>query len=326
MKIIIATDAWNQTNGVVTTLTALSENLKSMGHEVLMIVPDMFFTIPSIYPDVKLALPLLSRIKRIIENFKPDSIHIATEGPIGFQTRRYCVKNNLSFTTSYHTNFPEYFEWLSTDLSYRYLRWFHGRASSVLVTTQSMKWNLEQRGFENLSVWFRGVDLDKFKPSEIDIFEKYKYPVMLSVGRVSKEKNLEDFLKLSISGTKIVIGDGPMLDEYRRLYPNVVFLGKKIGKDLVDAYSSADVFVFPSRTDTFGLVMLESMACGTPVAAYPVTGPVDLVNNSSGYLSDDLYLAIMNALMLDRKIVRQYAEKFGWKEFAEKFLSNIVPI
>lgn len=268
----------------------------------------------------------------MIKNQNPDAIHIATEGPLGLVARLYCRRNNIPFTTSYHTKFPEYVQArtrIPTSWTYAFMRWMHKDSNNVLVTSPSMKKELQANGFKNVEVWGRGVNTTLFHPSKRDgaIVNKYESPKMLYVGRVSIEKNLEAFFKVDTPGTKIVVGDGPLLEQYKRDYPDIIFVGAKVGEDLARYYASADVFVFPSKTDTFGIVMLEALASGTPIAAYPVTGPIDVVTNSmDGFLNDDIQKAITEALKCDRITIRQRSLKYKWSECAKVFVDNLTQI
>lgn len=338
-RIIIVTDAWEpQVNGVVTTLKGLAENLKNKRHTVDLIHPGLFKTIPlPMYPEIRIARNPW-KIKEIlthaiVKTAKPTNVHIATEGPLGLFARRYCVKNNIPFTTSYHTNFPEFiseFTKIPTSWIYPVVRWFHKPAKSILVTTKSMRTKLTEQQFENLVVWNRAVDTKLFHPDKTDplLFEEYEPPIYINVGRVSPEKNLRAFLDLPLPGTKVIVGDGPAMKELKRDYPLVKFVGVKKGEQLAKHFASADVFVFPSLTDTFGLVMIESMACGTPVAAYPVTGPIDVVvNGTNGSMNENLLTACHAAGVVDRDKTRQHVvENHDWDTFAQIFLDTLVDI
>ncbi|HEV2611381.1 MAG TPA: glycosyltransferase family 1 protein [Noviherbaspirillum sp.] len=330
MRIAIVTDAWEpQINGVVSTLKATAQCLRSGGHEVNILSAENqpTFACPGC-PDIRLACAPYARVAMTLDAWQPDCIHIATEGPMGLAARRYCIKRGLRFTTSYHTRFPEYLHArsrLPPALLYRWLRWFHSRASAVMVATPAMKILLEQRGFERLVIWGRGVDTERFQPEPQD-FSGTRRPVYLYVGRVAVEKNVEDFLRIDMPGSKWVIGDGAMREELERRYPQVRFLGAKPHAELAAYYNCADVFVFPSRTDTFGLVMAEAMACGVPVAAYPVEGPIDVVAHGvSGILHQDLTRACFDALKLRRAGVRQYAMRFSWSAATAQFLAHLHP-
>lgn len=328
MKVLIVTDAWKpQVNGVVRTLEATKKQLIKKGHEVKLVTPDGQRVIPCpTYNEISLTLSPSKVIKESLECFSPDIIHIATEGPLGWAGRRYCKKNNFKFTTSFHTRFPEYIyarTKVPTRLTYKVLQRFHSLAKQVMVTTTSMERKLKGVGFNNLIKWSRGVDTDFFKPQR-RTFSSNK-PKLLYVGRVAIEKNLEAFLDMSIDAIKIVVGDGPQLNYLKTKYPEVLFTGSKFGEDLVYYYSMADAFVFPSRTDTFGLVMLEALACGTPVAAYPVEGPIDVIQSSDiGCLDKDLKKATLLALRKSRKGCRDYALEFSWDKCTDQFFNNLM--
>lgn len=330
MKLLLATDAWQpQVNGVVRTLNQVVEGLLDKGHEVEVVAPKDYPTVPlPTYPEIKLAY-WLKGLKKRIEAFDPDAIHIATEGPIGQFVRRLCVKNGYTFTTSFHTRFPEYINQrfpIPLQWSYPSIRKFHRAAFRTLVPTASLKDDLHKWGFNHLTIWGRGVDTDLFHPSrktELGL----PGPVMLNVGRIAPEKNLEAFLDLDFPGSKVVVGDGPRLEEFREKYPDVLFPGMKRGVELAEYYASADVFVFPSKTDTFGLVMLEALACGVPVAAFPVTGPLDVLQQGlTGIMHQDLAAAVTEALGLDSRTCREYAEAHGWSTIARQFLQALMPI
>ena len=328
MRIAIVSDAGApQVNGVVNTLHATQQTLQRAGHVVLMITPASFrtFACPT-YPEIRLAYKPYAKISAALRNFSPDCIHISTEGPMGLAARRYCIKNNLAFTTAYDTRFPEYLSArriLPKLLTYRLLRWFHGPSKVVMVPTVGIKQALEQNGFENVALWGRGVDTEHFKPREPD-HACIERPLFLYVGRVAVEKNIDAFLRLDLPGTKWVIGDGPLREDLARRYPAVRFLGGKAHAELAAYYNCADVFVFPSKTDTFGLVLAEAMACGVPVAAYPVEGPVDVVvNGASGMLNNDLRQACIDALALDRQQVRQHALAYSWETATQQFLQHL---
>jgi glycosyltransferase involved in cell wall biosynthesis len=328
MRIAIVTDAWiPQVNGVVTTLLRTRAELSALGHEILMITPEGRRTVPCpTYPEIRLALFQGRQVAGQLEQFLPDCIHVATEGPLGFAARRYCVKRRLPFTTSYHTQFPEYVRArapIPEALSYAFLRWYHRPASRTLVPTGSMKRMLEEKGFENIRIWSRGVDTILFNSSEKVEFRSSR-PIWINVGRISVEKNIEQFLGLDLPGTKVVIGDGPDRRRLEKEYPDCHFLGYKFGAELSAHLAAADVFVFPSRTDTFGLVMLEAMACGLPVAALPVTGPVDVVREGiTGALDEDLARACLAALEIDRDACQSFAASRTWRHSTEQFLSQL---
>ena len=331
MKIALVTDAWlPQTNGVVRTLTITAERLSQAGHEVTAITPVDFRTVPCpTYPEIRLSLFAAGRVRRHLDALDPDAVHIATEGPLGMAARRWCVRRGRAFTTSYHTQFPEYVRArfpLPLAVSYAFLRWFHGSAAHTLVATPSMQNVLAKRGFRNLVLWSRGVDTELFRPRDEPCLELPR-PIWLYFGRVSVEKGIEDFLALDLPGTKLVVGDGPATESLRRKYPGAVFTGYRFGDELARHVAAADVFVFPSRTDTFGLVLLEAMACGVPVAAYPVTGPIDVVvNGVTGVLSEDLRTAALAAINLDRHACREHALRYTWEAASRQFVASLAPV
>jgi glycosyltransferase involved in cell wall biosynthesis len=327
MRILVATDAWHpQVNGVVRTLTMMAEAAKSFGIEVGFLTPQSFRTVamPS-YPDLRVALPKPAKIARLIADARPDSIHIATEGPIGLAVRRYCRRRGLPFTTSFHTRFPEYISArlpIPESWSWSALRWFHGASQAVMAATPALAGELRGRGFRNVMLWPRGVDARLFHPRAVDL--GLPRPIFLSVGRLAVEKNLEAFLELDLPGTKVVVGEGPARLALQRKYPQAVFLGALQGESLAEAYAAADVFVFPSRTDTFGLVLLEALASGVPVAAFPVTGPRDVIGTARvGALSEDLRLACLAALKLLPQDCLQFAASQTWEASAHAFVNNI---
>ncbi len=330
MRILLVTDAWApQVNGVVMTLRNTVAWLERWGHDVHVLSPEGFRTFPMpTYPEIPLAILPGREVARRIREFDPDAIHIATEGPLGGAARAYCLKHGHAFTTAYHTCFPEYVKprfGVPLAWTYAWLRRFHGRSSAIFVATAAIRALLEQRGFSNIVEWSRGVDVDLFRPAH-ERPTDLRRPVFLFVGRVAIEKNIAAFLALDLPGTKVVVGDGPQRQELERRFPDALFVGMKTGADLVSYFQRADVFVFPSRTDTFGLVLLEAMACGTPVAAYPVRGPIDVVKDPAvGVLDSDLGAAAMGALSLDRDKVRRYAERYSWEHCSRQFLSNLVP-
>lgn len=332
MKITLVTDTWLPSiNGVVTTLTNTVEALRSWGHIVQVIEPSQFRTVGAPgYKEVRLSWNIW-RVGKMIEQFQPDAIHIATEGPLGLAARWYCKveKRSIPHNTSYHTKFPEYlYQHYSIPLTVGYwaMRLFHKFSTRVLVTNQDMADDLTARGFKNLAVWNRGVDRELFNPDKRKRLS-YRGPIILCVSRASKEKGLEDFCELKVRGTKILVGDGPMLLELKRRYPNVIYIGFKQGEELANFYAAADVFVFPSKTDTFGVVMLEAIASGTPVAAYPVTGPRDVVvNGVNGFTNDDLAYATECALLCDRRKVREDSKRYDWAECTQTFLNNLTEI
>lgn len=317
MKIVIVTDAWEpQVNGVVRTLTKTRDHLIKQGNEVVMLTPEGHRTIPCpSYPSIRLALFPGRKIARELESIKPDAIHIATEGPLGIAARRWCIRNRFKFTTSYHTQFPEYLRLrfpIPLSWSYAWFRRFHDKAVHTLVPTASQKQRLEQHGFSHVFVWGRGVDTDIFTPENAQK-PSLPRPISLNMGRVAIEKNIEAYLDLDLPGSKIVVGDGPDLESLKLRYPNVLFTGAKVGKELAAWVACADVFVFPSKTDTFGLVLLEAMACGVPVAAFPVTGPKDVIQHGiTGYLDDDLKTAVLKAIELDSTACVNFAKQRSW--------------
>jgi len=338
MRILLATDAWEpQVNGVVRTLTRVVSELKAMGHTVEVISPDQFKTFPlPTYAEIKVAIGVYEPVQERFKAFEPEAIHIATEGPIGLAARRICVEWKLPFTTSYHTRFPEYVSArlpLPLAAGYAYMKWFHKPSGRLMVATPTMRDELSEHGFRNISAWSRGVDTDTFhprRPDEPDVFAHLAKPVFLYVGRVAVEKNIEAFLAVDLPGTKVVVGPGPQLDELKAKYKSAVFTGPKSGDDLAAHFACADVFVFPSLTDTFGLVILEAMASGTPVAAYPAPGPIDIIPGSgAGTLAvgatEGLREACLEALNCDRGQVRAFAEKFSWRACAEDFVKNLQP-
>ena len=330
MRIAIVSDAWRpQINGVVRTLETVIGELRALGHTVTCIGPNRFRTIPCpTYPEIRLAINAPWRMKRELEPFQPQAIHIATEGPLGMAARRYCLKRSLPLTTAYHTRFPEYIHArtrIPVALTYAMLRRFHRPSRGVMVATRSIRRDLEARGFTEIKDWSRGVDTELFQPRP-DAQLEGKSPIWLYVGRVAVEKNIETFLKLDLPGTRYVVGDGPQLSELRRSYPDVRFTGAKTGDDLARHYAAADVFVFPSRTDTFGLVLLEALASGVPVAAYPVPGPRDVLNGSkAGVLDECLQNAAIAALCISRRKCRDHALKFSWRNCAQQFFDNLSP-
>jgi len=328
MRVLIATDAWHpHVNGVVRTLLSLRECLRGLGVTPHFLTPDGFpsIAVPT-YPGLRCALPSPREIARRIEEMAPDAIHIATEGPIGHIVRRYCLAQGLPFTTSYTTRYPEYIAArfpLPEALSYAYLRRFHAPARVTMVATKSLMAELAGRGFQHLAIWTRGVDTELFKP-ERAIELNLPRPRFVSVGRVAVEKNLEAFVGLDLPGSKIVIGSGPQEAELRRRFPHAHFLGQLEGIDLAAHLAAADVLVFPSRTDTFGNVQLEALACGVPVAAYPVPGPRDVVGGTQvGALDDDLHKACLAALGISRAACRQFALSRTWQHSASQFVAHV---
>jgi glycosyltransferase involved in cell wall biosynthesis len=331
MKIMIVTDAWEpQVNGVVRTLKQTCHELRLMGHEIEMITPLQFKTIPCpTYPDISLSLFPGKGVARKIKDFEPDAIHIATEGPLGLSARAYAVRNRLPFSTAYHTRFPEYVHartGIPISWTYAFLRWFHGPSMAVMAPTIVVKNDLEKFGFTNVVLWSRGVDTEVFNMQESKVLNS-AHPIFLYVGRVAVEKNINAFLEIDLPGSKWVVGDGPAMAKIKQQYPNVNYLGVLQQPELAKVYAAADVFVFPSKTDTFGLVLLEAMACGTPVAAYPVTGPIDVLGDSpAGAMNDDLRTACLEALKIPREVARAHAERFSWRASTEQFARHLKPV
>ena len=330
MRVLIATDAWHpQVNGVVRTLTMMADAARSLGVDVSFLTPQSFrtFAMPS-YPDLRLALPYQAKIARLIEDARPDSIHIATEGPIGLLVRRYCRRYGLPFTTSFHTRFPEYISArlpIPESWIWRALRRFHSGSQAVMVATPALATELRARGFRNVVLWPRGVDAGLFHPRAVDL--GLPRPVFLCVGRVAIEKNLEAFLDLDLPGTKLIVGDGPARPALARKYPQAGFFGARQGEQLAEAYAGSDVFVFPSRTDTFGLVLLEALASGLPVAAFPVTGPRDVIGTAPvGVLSEDLQAACLSALKISPQACLEFAAKHTWEASARAFVEEMADI
>ncbi|HZP88357.1 MAG TPA: glycosyltransferase family 1 protein [Burkholderiales bacterium] len=331
MRILIVTDAWEpQVNGVVRTLKSTRRELEAMGHEVELLTPLEFRTLPCpTYPDIRLSLFARSRVRARMQALMPDALHIATEGPLGMAARAEALRQGLPFTTAYHTRFPEYVRarfGFPLSWTYRFLRWFHGPSRAIMAPTPVVVHDLQQWGFRNVVLWSRGVDLDVFAFTRRNRLRS-RPPIFLYVGRVAVEKNVEAFLELDLPGSKWVVGDGPALPAIRAKYRDVNYLGVLAPAALAEVYASADVFVFPSKTDTFGLVLLEAMACGLPVAAYPVTGPLDVIGDSgAGVLDHDLRAACMAALNIDRAAVRKVAERFSWREATRQFERHLHPI
>jgi glycosyltransferase involved in cell wall biosynthesis len=339
LKILIVTDAWSpQVNGVVRTLEILGRDLAALGHTVRYITPlgRRTFPLPT-YPEIRLALFQRRALTREIREFAPDAVHIATEGSLGLTARRICLKHGIAFTTAFHTRFAEYvharFRMVPEKVIWRWLRWFHHPATAVMVATNTLQRELASHGFQHLKIWSRGVDIQKFHPIE-GFHHPYDGPVWIYVGRVAVEKNIESFLSLDLPGTKLVVGDGPARSHLSQKYPAVKFLGALTGEALTRAYAGSDVFVFPSRTDTFGLVTLEALACGLTVAAYPVEGPRDVVGpevpggTDVAVLDEDLRKACLAALELRRRppalSPRAFAEGHSWRACTLQFLKNIV--
>jgi len=330
MRIVIVTDAWSpQVNGVVRTLQTIQAELEGRGHAVKVLSPDLYGSIPCpTYPEIRLAFVRSAVIGQAIAAFQPDAVHLATEGPLCLAARRWCLRSAVPFTTAYHTHFPDYVArrtGLPASWFWSYIRWFHGPAQAVLVSTRSVRQQLRAHGLAQVRPWGRGVDLASFTPGAEPpaLFAGLPRPIQLYVGRVAVEKNLEAFLASGHPGSRIVVGDGPARADLQRAYPDAHFLGAMFGEELAGAYAGADVFVFPSRTDTFGLVMIEALACGTPVAAYPVTGPIDIVTPECGALSDRLDDAIAAALRCSRAACEAHGRSFSWQRSAEEFLTGL---
>jgi glycosyltransferase involved in cell wall biosynthesis len=333
MKVAIVTDAWEpQVNGVVRTLQSVQRELVARGHEVLVISPDLYRSFPCpTYPEIRLALAGPNSVGTRIAAFGPDAIHLSTEGPLCLAARQWCLRRAIPFTTAYHTQFPDYIAkrtGLPAALFWLYIRWFHARAKRVLVSTQSISAALRSQGITHVAHWGRGVDLAQFTPDAPppSLYAQLPRPIQLYVGRVAVEKNIEAFLASTIKGSKVIVGDGPARERLQARYPNAHFLGAMQGRALAGAYAGADVFVFPSRTDTFGLVMIEALASGTPVAAYPVSGPIDIVANDVGALSADLDSAIALALTRDRLACAAYGRTFTWEASAQQFIAALSPV
>jgi len=330
MRIALVTDAWRpQVNGVVRTLGHTVREAEALGHEVHVISPGDYRTMPCpTYPEIRLSVLAGRSVRRRLEGLAPDAVHIATEGPLGLAARNCCIRRGWPFTTAYHTQFPEYLRArapITLRLGYAAVRWFHGRACRTLVPTVSMQRRLEEHGLHNLVVWGRGVDTELFRPRNKGLLDLPR-PIWLYFGRVAVEKGIGDFLALDLPGTKLVVGDGPSREALQRRYPQAVFAGYRHGEDLAIHIAASDVFVFPSRTDTFGLVLLEAMACGVPVAAYPVTGPIDVVvNGVTGVLNEDLRSAALAALQLDPVACRRHALGHSWEASTRQFLAALAP-
>jgi glycosyltransferase involved in cell wall biosynthesis len=333
MRIAIVTDAWSpQVNGVVRTLQAVIAEIEAMGHVVEVIAPDRFASLPCpTYPEIRLSIAGAGAVGRRIARFGAEAVHIATEGPLGLAARRWCVARARPFTTAYHTQFPDYVaartgadpEWI-----WRYIRWFHAPAQAILVSTPSVMADLASHALPQVRRWGRGVDTALFhgEVTSDPAIGALAGPIQLYVGRIAIEKNIEAFLSSDHPGSKVVIGEGPARAALERRFPHAHFLGPRFGADLAAAYAAADVFVFPSRTDTFGLVMIEALACGTPVAGFPVTGPRDVLTPTTGAVDEDLSRAIGAALARDRAACAAYGATFGWAESARQFLDALVPV
>jgi glycosyltransferase involved in cell wall biosynthesis len=328
-KILFISDAWYpQTNGVVRTMDSLGKELVKLGHSVNYITPLDFLTIPCpTYPEIKLAINPWPKLYNKINKLNPQIVHISTEGPLGWFARRYCIKNKIKFTTSYHTKFPEYiYERIKLPIkfSYKFMRYFHKYSSNVLVTTESMKKELADNGFniEKLKVWTRGVKHEVFSKG-IKINHNLKPPVWIYVGRVAIEKNIKAFLDLDIDGSKIIVGGGPQLNELKKKYKNVLFTGMLKDNDIASYLASSDVFVFPSKTDTFGIVIIEALSAGLPIAGYPVPGPKDILDGTEINVLDwDLKSSALKALKINREKCKEISKKYTWEECAKIFLNN----
>lgn len=332
-RIAIVTDAWvPQVNGVVRTLATTVEMLRKRGHEALVIAPNAYRSVPCpTYPEIRLAMPRPSSVERALTEFAPDAIHIATEGPLGAIARRLCVRRGWPFTTAYHTQFPAYLSHrtrLPESLFWRYIRWFHRPATRIMVATESIRAELAERGLANTHPWSRGVDLAQFNPTapQPQEYAALPRPIQLYVGRVAVEKNIEAFLAARHPGTKVVVGDGPALVDLKSRFPDALFLGRRDGSELAGCYAGADVLVFPSRTDTFGLVMIEALASGTPVAAFPVAGPIDIVSEKSGALGENLDRAIDAALFCEAADCTARGREFSWDAATDQFLAGLVDV
>ncbi len=332
MRILLATDAWRpQVNGVARTLGEVTRRLRATGDVVEVVAPDRFRTLPlPTYSEIRLARTNAETVGRMIAPFAPDAVHVATEGPIGLAARRACLRRGWPFTTGFHTRFPEYVRartGLPLGWGYAAVRRFHRPSSAVMAPTRSVAADLDARGFRNVRVWTRGVDRSLFRPDGPTVGAGLARPIFLNVGRVAVEKNLPAFLGLDLPGTKVVVGDGPARGSLDRKFPAVKFVGPKLGEDLAAWLRSADVFVFPSRTDTFGLVMLEALASGVPVAAFPTAGPLDVIGDSAaGVLSEDLAAAAQAALDIPQAACLAHAARFDWDETTRQFRSMLAPI
>jgi glycosyltransferase involved in cell wall biosynthesis len=332
MRILIVSDAWfPQVNGVVRTLSVVADKLTAMGDTVEVIGPDRFRNLPMPgYAEIRLAIAPKRRLAQLVADFAPEIIHIATEGPLGWAMRGLCRRNKWPFTTAFHTRFPEYLEArtrIPADWSWRMMRRFHEAGDGTFAATASLRQELAKRGFTKIRAWTRGVDLERFNPASRDEWPGLPRPVFLYAGRVAIEKNIEAFLTLDLPGSKVVVGDGPALPALRHKFPDVTFTGYRENGALARSYAGADVFVFPSRTDTFGLVLLEALAAGTPVAAFPVTGPIDVITDERvGALDEDLRTACLKALDCDRSMARRHAEAWSWDACVAQFRAALVPI
>ena len=330
MKIVIVSDAWHpQINGVVRVLDVTRRELQALGHEVHLITPDMFRQIPlPTYPDIKLATFPYRRLSALLGDIQPDALHVMTEGPLGWAASKYCRKHGCGYTSSWLSKFPEYIS-VRTKIPprwvYKWLANFHNQATQTMVTTKTMEESARAIGIKRVVRWQRGVNLSRFRPLPTPLFSELPKPILLYVGRIAPEKNIEAFLKVEVPGSKVVVGDGPLLSQLQKGYPDTHFTGALQGDDLAKAYSAADVLVFPSKTDTFGLVNLEAMACGVPVAAFPVTGPKDIIGEAPvGAMHDNLAVAIREALTLWPQDCITHAKGFSWQQATQDFLANLV--
>jgi len=332
MRIALITDAWApQINGVVNAIRNVSRQLEAWGHTVLLVTPDQFRTVPCpTYPEIRLALVGPAQVGRRIEEFAPHSVHLMTEGPLCLAARSWCLRRGLPFTSAFCTNFPDYLRArtrIPARFFWPYFRWFHGASSGTFGSTASVREKLAAQRIASIRVWGRGVDLANFSPDTMppEIYFTLPRPIMLYVGRIAVEKNVEAFLRCTHSGTKVLVGDGPARTALQARHPEAHFLGVRRGRQLAAAYAGADVLVFPSRTDTFGVVMIEALACGTPVAAYPADGPRDVVGAGFGALDENLDAAIDRALACDRDACAQYGRSFTWQASAQQFLDALEP-
>lgn len=335
-RILLVTDAWApQVNGVVRTLERLVVELRALGCQVEVISPaDGYRTIPLVtYSEIRLALGARADIEARFTRFRPDAVHIATEGPLGWEARSVCLKHGFPFSTCYHTQWPEYvtarFPFVPLAAGYGVVRAFHARSGKVMVSLQSMRERLQRRGFANLASWLRAVDTELFHPArrgpDGGVYAGLPRPIFVNVGRVAVEKNLEAFLALDLPGTKVVVGDGPDRAMLRARHPDAVFTGYQTGEALARHYADADVFVFPSLTETWGGVLIEALASGAPVAGFAAPGAKDLPASVAA-VSEDLREACLRALSLDRTAARAYAEQFSWRACAEDFRRNLAPL
>jgi len=340
MRISLASDAWHpQVNGVVRSVSTTVEGLRRLGHDVDVIEPSLFWTVPCpTYPEIRLSLACARKVRKMLDEAQPDSIHIATEGPIGWAARSWCLRNKRHYTTAFHTRFPDYVS-IRTGIPvgwiWKVMRRFHGPAERTFAATMSLADELRSRGLERTHLWPRGVDLEQFNPNVAPhpAMAKLPRPILLNVGRVAPEKNIEAFLDLDVEGSKVVVGGGPALDRMKAAYPNVLFLGSKEGAELASTYTAADVFVFPSRTDTFGLVNIEALACGLPIAAYPVPGPADILGGDGqgihggderiGALDEDLAKAVSQALDANRHAAVVEAAHYSWDRCTSLFVAGL---